>query len=218
MGSGAVAPLASGLEYTVAPVNLDSPARWLREVSASGAVPVLHDQGRWVPEASNIAVHLDTLYKQPMFAPLQAPRLGFALHAYLRAYLISPQPQTDGSAAELLQQLDEVEHHLMTAGPFLSGSCMGAADALLLPVIQHIAVVVPHFKNVSMLGDFPTIRAYLSRTSCEATVQSTDCGAAAIIGYWKHRGICDVSSTSSSQAVQGHAVHLLNRTDWGWSA
>ena len=136
-----------GLDYNVAYVNPYRPVRWLREVSASGAVPVLHDKGQWIADTNSISAYLDKEYMQPCLASRPSPAVGLALLPYLRAYLTSVGPFASGAEVEVRHQLHELEYKLVTAGPFLSGTQMGSFDALVVratSLYAHLEMVFVH--------------------------------------------------------------------------
>lgn len=121
-----------GLDYNLAFVNHREPTRWLREVSASAAVPVLNDGGQWIAEVSAIAKHLDREYQTSQPDTLHVPRAGLLLQPFLRAYLLANDSCAFASGVDLRRQLDEVEAYITAAAPAHSGCNICAEDALLV--------------------------------------------------------------------------------------
>lgn len=121
-----------GLPYNLAFVDQSKPSRWLREVSATGKVPVLNDGGKWIAEASDIAKHLDEVYQPPLDAAVRIPCPEISLDSYLKAYLSSTESRMVSTGVSLRMQLAEVEAYLTAARPYLSGSDLFTSDALLV--------------------------------------------------------------------------------------
>lgn len=120
------------LDYTLAFIDHQKPGRWLREVSASGEVPVLHDSGQWFAQATAIAKHLEDQYQMPSDKSFQIPCAALLLQPYLQAYLATTTPSAFAIGVDLRCQLEKVEAYLQACPPRRPASGMGPADALLV--------------------------------------------------------------------------------------
>jgi glutathione S-transferase len=128
-----------GLEYEVVPVDLDDRPAWIYEKNPLGKVPVLDEDGFFLPESAVIDEYLEERYPEPALWPADPAERGLGrllVHRFdelSRPYYALRRGE-EGAGDRLHAQLVRVAG-LLERRPYLTGREFGLADVAYIPWI-----------------------------------------------------------------------------------
>ncbi|KAJ8428003.1 hypothetical protein Cgig2_028280 [Carnegiea gigantea] len=121
------------IRYMMHSVDLDNKPQWFLEKSPEGKVPAIKLDDKWVTDSDVIVDLLEKNYPEPSLAPKpEFASMGCKLFPAFVNFLKSKDPN-DGAEKALLDELNALEGHLKSHGPFVCGEKVTAVDLSLAP-------------------------------------------------------------------------------------
>ncbi|PKU64326.1 probable glutathione S-transferase DHAR1, cytosolic [Dendrobium catenatum] len=150
-----------GIPYETKLVDLSNKPDWFLKISPEGKVPVLKiEEDQWIPDSDVITQIIEEKYPSPSFAtPPEKASVGSKIFSSFVTFLKSKDPN-DGSEQALLNELQALDEHLKTNGPYINGENISAADFSLAPKLFHLVVALGHFKGWSIPENLTYVHAY----------------------------------------------------------
>lgn len=175
---------AKKIPYTKEFIDFDHKPDWLQEKSG-GKVPVIDDDGHWVPDSDVIAKYLEEKVPEPSLASDVPPEVGAKLFPAFRGVLFSSAEEQPAKEQELREELKKIDHQLARKGPLFGGDHLNATDASVAPKLYHTVTALRHYKHWELPAEFAAVSKYLKHLAGMPEWQATDYGEAAIIRGWR---------------------------------
>ena len=174
--------LEKGLAFDYVEVDLASKPDWFAEVSPTGKVPVLVDDGFRVYESAIIAEYLDEQYPLPRLLPVEAKartdarlwihRAGDFARAMFWAAVAGDEQAVSRHVSELEQQLAEMEQAVFADGrPWWLGDVFSLVDASFYPACERLVAVVA--RSGLDLSAWPQVQGWMQRVRARPAVAAT---------------------------------------------
>lgn len=149
------------IPYETKLIDLSNKPEWFLKISPEGKVPVLKiAEDEWIPDSDAITQIIEEKYPNPSFVtPPDKASVGSKLFSSFVTFLKS-KDLNDGTENALLNELQALDEHLKTKGPYINGENISAADFSLAPKLFHLVVVLDHFKGWRIPEIFTNVHAY----------------------------------------------------------
>ncbi|KAJ0493263.1 putative glutathione dehydrogenase (ascorbate) [Helianthus annuus] len=153
-------------------INLDNKPKWFLEVNPDGKVPLAKFEN-WISDSDVIVGLIEEKYPHPSLAtPPELASVGSKIFPKFVAFLKS-KDANDGTEQALLDELNALDEHLKSKGPYVNGKTITAVDLSLAPKLYHLEVALGHFKKWTVPESLTHVRNYMkllfSRESFEKT-------------------------------------------------
>ncbi|KAI7751295.1 hypothetical protein M8C21_028153 [Ambrosia artemisiifolia] len=161
------------IPYKTHLINLDNKPKWLFEVSPEGKVPLAKFDDNWVSDSDVIVGIIEDKYPHPsLVTPPELASVGSNIFSKFIAFLKS-KDANDGTEQALLDELNALNEHLKSKGPYVNGETITAVDLSLGPKLYHLQVALGHYKNWTVPESLTHLHNYMkslfSRESFEKT-------------------------------------------------
>jgi len=159
-----------GVPYDTVAIDLADRPAWLFDKNPVGKVPVLEEDGFFLPESAVIMEHLEERFPEPRLLPLDAADRSLARLAvwrfdgeFGRDYYAARRGD-DGAAERFAKRLDALDSTL-AGQPFLAGRDYSLADIAWFPWLPRAAA----YLGIDP-GDHPGIAGWLGRLAARPAI------------------------------------------------
>lgn len=173
-----------GVPYTAKFVDMAAKPQWFLDINPGGKVPVLKNEGNWVPDSDAITKLLEEKYPEPsLVAPPEKYSVGGALFPAFLKFLKSKDP-SDGSEAGLVKELKELDAKLKEPGPYIAGDKVTGPDLALVPKLYHVETALGHYKQWSIPSDLAALHNYLKLMEGRDSFKKTAAPKEIVVRGW----------------------------------
>jgi len=170
--------------YTIHPIDVSNKPQWFLEVNPEGKVPVIKFEGKWIPDSDVIVKILEEKYPEPsLVTPPQFSSVGSNIFGTFGSFLKS-KDANDGTEQALVAELNALEEHLKTNGPYVAGEKVSAVDLSLAPKLYHLVVALGHFKKWTIPESLTHVNNYVKLLFARDSFKKTKAEEKYVIAGW----------------------------------
>ncbi|KAF5777891.1 putative glutathione dehydrogenase (ascorbate) [Helianthus annuus] len=131
------------------------------EVNPNGKVPLAKFDENWISDSDVIVGLIEEKYPHPSLAtPPELASVGSKIFPKFVAFLKS-KDANDGTEQALLDELNALDEHLKSKGPYVNGKTITAVDLSLAPKLYHLEVALGNFKKWTVPESLTHVRNYM---------------------------------------------------------
>ncbi|KAJ3680838.1 hypothetical protein LUZ60_015327 [Juncus effusus] len=175
------------VKYEMKLIDLSNKPDWFMKISPEGKVPVLkYDDGSWHADSDVIAQYLEEKFPNPsLVTPPDFSSVGSKIFPSFVKFLKS-KDSNDGSEQALIDELNALNEHLKSHGPFVNGEKISAVDLSLAPKLYHMKIALNHFKAWSVPENLTYVNNYMNALFGRESFKNTmPAGEEYVIAGWK---------------------------------
>jgi glutathione S-transferase len=164
----------------------DNKPDWFMKKNPKGLMPLLRDGDEWIQDSDKIAEHLEKKYPISLATPQPYKYVGVNIFQAFTNYLKS-QKADDPTKEELLKELEALDEHLRTKGPYIGGANPTDSDYALIPKLHHMRVSLAHFMKFKIPAKFTALNNYIELLEERPSFQKSNSPDEMICQGWQKK-------------------------------
>lgn len=161
--------------------------QWFMENNPSGLMPVLRDGQKWVQDSDKIIEYLDEQFPDsPLKGPENLKSVGAGVFQNFTQWLQAKDANSP-TKHELEKELQTLEEHLKTKGPFVAGEKFTDLDSALGPKLLHARVALQHFYGFKFPESLSALKKYMENVENRQSFKNTSYPNDMIVKGWQKK-------------------------------